>query len=89
MYILSAYLFQVYKRLEQAIEIENLIAKFLPKCPNYVPPIAVFDLDSSTNAPTVTLISTKKAKRGRKAGSGKGLVIISFLYYLFEVDCKQ
>ncbi|XP_063887534.1 Fanconi anemia group D2 protein-like isoform X1 [Scylla paramamosain] len=63
---------RVYKRLDQVIELENLIAKYLPKCPNYVPPIAVFDVDCSMATPTVSLINTKKAKRGRKPGSGKG-----------------
>lgn len=66
--------FKVYKRLEQVIEIENMIVEYLPKCPDYVPPVAVFDVDYSSNAPTVTLTSIKKGKRGRKAGSGKGLV---------------
>ncbi|KAG0727428.1 Fanconi anemia group D2 protein [Chionoecetes opilio] len=60
---------RVYKRLEQVIEIESLIAKLVPKCSNYVPPIAVFDLDSSTAMPTISL---SKAKRGRKQKTGKG-----------------
>lgn len=65
---------KVYKRLEQVIETENMIAEYLPKCPDYVPPIAVFDMDYSSSAPTVTITNLKKGKRGRKPGSGKGLV---------------
>lgn len=63
---------RIYKRLDQVIELENLIAKYLPKCPDYVPPIAVFDLDSSMATPAVSLINARKGKRGRKPGSGKG-----------------
>ncbi|MPC33810.1 Fanconi anemia group D2 protein [Portunus trituberculatus] len=63
---------RVYKRLDQVIELENLIAKYVPKCPGYVPPIAVFDLDCSMTTLSVNVITTKKGKRGRKPGSGKG-----------------
>ena len=70
----------MYKRLKQVIQIEETIAKYLPKCPNYVPPIAVFDLDTSAAMPRITLNNAKKAKRGRKPGSGKGFVIIIFLF---------
>lgn len=63
---------KVYQRLEKVIDTENMIADFLPKCPNYMPPIAVFDMDYSSGAPTVTITSLKKGKKGRKPGSGKG-----------------
>ena len=66
------------------IELENLIVKYVPKCPTYVPPIAVFDLDCSTNTPSISLMNTKKGKRGRKSGSGKGLVLM--LYFCFYIE---
>lgn len=75
--------FKVYQRLEKVIDTETMIAEFLPKCPNYVPPIAVFDMDYSSGAPTVTITSLKKGKKGRKPGSGKGLVTYFLPYHEF------
>ncbi|XP_069186232.1 Fanconi anemia group D2 protein isoform X2 [Procambarus clarkii] len=63
---------KVFSRVQQVIELQTMLSQFLPKCPSYSPPLAVFDLDTSAALPTFTIANTKKGKKGRKAAPGKG-----------------
>ncbi|XP_068244044.1 Fanconi anemia group D2 protein isoform X2 [Palaemon carinicauda] len=63
---------KVYGRLRQLIEVEKLIWQKLPKCPNYTPPLAVFDVDTSMLPQSLNFATKKKMKKGRKPTAGKG-----------------
>ncbi|XP_071548151.1 Fanconi anemia group D2 protein-like isoform X1 [Panulirus ornatus] len=63
---------KVFSRLQQVIQLQNMVSQFLPKCQSYIPPLAVFDLDTSTVLPTFTTSNTKKVKKGQKQGTEKG-----------------
>ncbi|KAG7161845.1 Fanconi anemia group D2 protein-like 2, partial [Homarus americanus] len=63
---------KVYSRVRHVIHLQNTLLQLLIKCPGYSPPLAVFDLDTSSALPSFTITSSKKGKRGRKSKSGKG-----------------
>ncbi|KAK7079255.1 Fanconi anemia group D2 protein [Halocaridina rubra] len=62
---------KLYGRLRQVIELEQMLWQKLPKCPNYTPPLAVFDLDTSMLSPSLKVTNKKKGQRGRKPAAGK------------------
>ncbi|KAK8726859.1 hypothetical protein OTU49_010097, partial [Cherax quadricarinatus] len=63
---------KVFSRVQQVIQLQNMLSQLLPKCGSYSPPLAVFDLDTSTTLPTFTIPIAKKGKRGRKPAPKKG-----------------
>ncbi|KAK3892628.1 hypothetical protein Pcinc_003517 [Petrolisthes cinctipes] len=74
---------KVYQRLQNVIEIQDLLLEHLPHCTSYTPSLATFHLDTSpsTNttgggaaaaAYTINLHPAKKPKKGRKPNVTKG-----------------
>ncbi|XP_027440652.2 Fanconi anemia group D2 protein isoform X2 [Zalophus californianus] len=59
---------KVLTRLKHVVELQRILEKYLAVTPDYVPPLANFDLETLDVTPTTAAISAKIRKRGKIGG---------------------